>query len=250
MSKELQIIEQQQANAIVVRDELDVAITTAKAYPRNVEMVLNEVQSLISIDPEIAKGMWYSIPRGNTVIEGPSIRLAEVFLSCWGNLRVYSRIKEIGDTYVIAEAVVFDMEKNIAVIKEARRNITTKNGVRYSDDMIQQTAHGAISIVIRNALFTVIPRIFVQKALQYAKEISLRHPSERKKTPQDMFGEAVKEFSKFKLTKEQLLEHLQKKEEEINNDDITYLRGVYNALRDGELKQQDIISNKREGDIL
>lgn len=246
MNKELQVIEQQQSNAIAIREELDVAITTAKAYPRNVEMILNEVQSHISIDPDIAKGMWYTIPRGNATIEGASIRLAEVFLSCWGNLRVQSRIKEIGDTYVIAEAIVFDMEKNIAVAKEARRKITNKDGVRYSEDMIQQTAQGAISIAIRNALFTVIPRIFVQKALQYAKEISVKHPKERTKTPAEMFAEAVKEFEKFKITKEQILEHLQKKEEDINSDDIVYLRGVYNALKDGVLKAQDLIKTKKE----
>ncbi|MEM4203194.1 MAG: hypothetical protein QXS54_03900 [Candidatus Methanomethylicaceae archaeon] len=242
---QIQLYEQNN-NAILVREELDVAITTAKAYPRNIEMVLNEVQTQISIDPNIAKGMWYTFPRGNNIIEGPSMRLAEVFLSCWGNLRVQGRIKEISDTYVIAEAVVFDMERNTAVCKEARRKIINKDGVRFNEDMIQLTAQGAISIAIRNALFTIIPRIFVMRALQYAKEIAFKHPKERTKSVQELFNDAVREFSKFKISKEQLLEHLQRSEDNISNDDIIYLRGIYNAIKDGELKPNDIINSKRE----
>lgn len=234
MSTEIQLIEQ--PSAVAIREELDVAITTAKAYPRNIEAVLNEVQSYISIDPEIAKTMWYSIPRGNTVIEGPSIRLAEIFLSCWGNIRVQSRIREITDTHVVAEAIAFDIEKNIAVMKEARRRITTKDGVRYNDDLIQQTAQGAISIAIRNALFTVIPRVFIQRAMQYAKEITIKHPQQKKKSINELLAELAREFSEFNITKDQLLSHLNKKESDVTSDDIIYLRGVLNALRDGEIK--------------
>lgn len=236
---------------IVLKDDLDVSITTAKAFPRNIDLVLEDINSYISRDPEIAKSMWYEIPRGDRVIEGASVRLAEIFLSCWGNLRVQSRIKEIGDTYVVAEAIVFDLEKNIAVAKEVRRKIVNKDGIRYSDDLIQYTAQGAISIAIRNALFTVIPRVFIQKAIQYAKEITLKHPSEKKKSIKDLFSEIVKEFSPFKINKENLLKHIKKNENEIIEEDIIYLRGVLNAIKDGELKPQDFLNLKKgESDLI
>ncbi len=238
------------------RDELDVAVTTAKAYPRNIEAFLNETKSQVSISPEIARSMWYSIPRkdasGKTIaIEGPSIRLAEVVLSSWGNIRVQARIREINDTHIVAEAIVFDMEKNIAVCKEARRRIINKEGLRFSDDMIQQTAQAAMSIAMRNALFTIIPRVYIDEILRYAKEISMLHPKEKKKSLLERFADAVLKFKKFNITKEILMKHLNiKNDEEFTEKHLQYLWGLYNSLEVGDVKADDIVNSIiEEGDL-
>lgn len=229
----------------IIKEELDLAITTAKAYPRNIEDIMNEIQMAISANSNFAKSLWYAIPRDNRTIEGASVRLAELFLSSWGNIKVHSRIKEITDTYVVAEAIVFDMEKNIAVAKEARRKIIDKKGVKYTEDMIMMISQAAVSIAIRNALFTVIPRIYIINALNYAKEIATKHPNEKNKNIKDIFKEAVSNFEKLGLTKEKLLNHLGKDEKNINEEDINYLRGLYNALRDNFITIENIISTVR-----
>ena len=249
MSNEIQIVN-------TLRDELDVAVTTAKAYPRNVEAFLNEAKSQVSLSPEIARSMWYSLPRkdasGKTIaIEGPSIRLAEVVLSCWGNIRIQSRIKEIGDTYVVAEAIAFDMEKNIAICKEARRRIVNSKGLRYSEDMIQQTAQATTSIAIRNALFTIIPKVYIEDVLKYAKDIAMVHPKEKKKSLQERFAEAVEKFKRFNISKENILKHLNiKNENEFTEKHLQYLWGVYNSLDAGDIKPDDVINTIIEDNLL
>src|SRR5262249_10254376 len=79
----------------LTRDELDVQITTARQFPRNVKAVVSKITALATLDEETAQECLYALVRGkkkkkkkgnnaaegdreNKPIEGPSIRLAEI----------------------------------------------------------------------------------------------------------------------------------------------------------------------------
>ena len=121
---------------------------------------------MATLTQETAAACLYVLPRkdrdGKPVqIVGPSVRLAEICASAWGNIDFGSRIGREEQAYVIAQGFAFDLQTNTRCTFEVRRRITTREGRRYSEDLIQQTVNAAQSIALRNAIFRVIPRALV-----------------------------------------------------------------------------------------
>ena len=82
----------QEVNGDVVysqdRATIDTMITTAKAYPRNIQRATNNSIAVVSMDTETASTCTYAVPRSGKQITGPSIHLAKILAHVWGNLRV------------------------------------------------------------------------------------------------------------------------------------------------------------------
>ena len=86
------------------RNKLDVAkpdaqvmlqVQTARAFPRSIKSAMQEARSMATLDRETAGSCFYKIPRAGKMIEGPSIRLAEIMASAWGNLAIQGSIDEV-----------------------------------------------------------------------------------------------------------------------------------------------------------
>src|SRR5262245_41350484 len=107
------------------RAEIDVQIATAKKYPRHIATVKQSMLGFATLDEETARGCFYTLPRGGKAIQGPSVRLAEIAVSCYKNIRVASRIIESvtdgSSPHVTVQAVCTDIENNITVAIEKRR---------------------------------------------------------------------------------------------------------------------------------
>jgi len=162
----------------LAKSELDVAITTAKNYPRSITSFQSEVRKMCCLNEDVAEECLYALPRkdkdGKKVnIEGPSIRMAEIILSAWGNARAVSRVLSTEGDSVIAQGVFVDLQRNVTVSKEVRRRITRSNGSRYSEDMISVTANAASSIAVRNAILAGIPKAFWNAAYEDAKKTAV-----------------------------------------------------------------------------
>src|SRR3972149_11533333 len=84
---------------------IDMQISTAKAYPRNITKATNNAIAIVSMDVETAKTCTYSVPRGGKAITGPSVHLAKILAQVWGNLRVDAKVVGIDKTQVTSEAV-------------------------------------------------------------------------------------------------------------------------------------------------
>src|SRR5499427_10737281 len=73
--------------ATLQKSEIDQQIATAKRYPRSMTKLMSTAGQLVTTDVETADEMIYALPRGGKVIEGPSVRFAEVLAYSWGNSR-------------------------------------------------------------------------------------------------------------------------------------------------------------------
>lgn len=155
------------------KSEIDMQISTAKAYPRTVIKAMDESKAMISISPEIAAGCFYSLTKGGNIITGPSIRLAEILMSSWGNCNVGGRVIEESEEWVTVQGVAHDLETNVRFTSEIRRRITKKDGKRYSTDVIQSTIGAAIAIGIRNAIFKIVPTSIINELDRFAREKAL-----------------------------------------------------------------------------
>lgn len=220
------------ALAEITSAEVDVQIRTAKHYPRSIAKFKDDAISLACLTPETALSCWYSLPRGGKEIEGPSIRLAEICASAWGNLRYGSRIIGEDRNFITAQGFAHDLERNQAASFEVKRRITNKSGVRFQPDMIAVTANAACSIALRNAIFRVVPRALVEFVLLKARACAA---GEIKSV--EVARVAILEyFAKLKVSKDLLLGTLGRASiDDVTQDDIVNLRSVAKHIKDGEM---------------
>jgi len=143
-------------------DGLDTQIATAKQYPRNLKTFVEQTTALVCKNESTAASCVYALPRGGKTIEGRTVRFAEIVALNYGNLRIADRIVMEGQKEVVAEAIAFDMEKNVAIKSEVPMSIVNKDGERYNDDMILMTKRAAQSKARRNAILTIVPPVMTE----------------------------------------------------------------------------------------
>jgi hypothetical protein len=234
--------------------EIDSQIATANKYPRSITQFSQDIITHATLTPEVAGSMYYRLPRGKDdsgktkFIEGASIRMAEVAASSYRNLRFGSRIISVDEKFITAYAFCHDLEKNIACAVEVRRRITYSDkggrpGARYNDDMIGVTGAAAAAIALRNAIFKVIPLAYIHPALEQAKETFLgknRPISERRKS-------AMEYWLKAGATEAEIFHALGIKGiEDMGNEELLSLIGMYQAIKAGELTFEAAIKGPRE----
>lgn len=222
----------------LVRAEIDTQVATAHAYPRSVSRVVKNVNSLVTISEEAAQECNYALPRGGKPITGPSVRLAEIVASQWGNCRVSARVVHVDriEKFVEAEGLFHDLETNTATSARVRRRITDKNGRLYNDDMITVTGNAACSIAKRNAILGGVPKAVWNEAYQTA----LRTIKGDVKTLPERRDGAFKAFAAFGVTPEQIVAALDLGGiEDITLEHLATLIAMHKAIKDGEQKVED-----------
>lgn len=221
------------ANAVesMTRGEADIAITTAKKFPRSISKFRQDAMSMATADVDVAASCFYRLQRGGKVIEGPSARLAEIIASAWGNMKFGARVVAEDDKFITAQGVAHDLEKNVFTSIEVRRRITDKNGNRFNDDMIVMTGNAAASIALRNAIFKTIPFSYAKVVYEQAKKTAI---GDAKTLGQRRAG-MVDAFAKIGVTQEMLLNFVgQSSMEDVGLREIETLIGTFSAIRDGD----------------
>lgn len=241
MNNEIIEIKQSEMLQAINRSEVDMQIATAKQYPRNLPDVLNKIATYATMDKETAEDCFYVLRRkdanGNdNIIEGLSVRMAEIIAGAWGNLRVQTRIIGNDGRMITAQAICHDLETNFAVSKEVKRCITNKYGKTYSEDMQAVTGNAAASIAFRNAVLTVIPKAVTKKIINNVKQVALGQSLDLETSRQNM----IQYFAKLGVSEEMLLEYLGiKKREEIDKEAVFELRATANAIKEGTTSVQE-----------
>lgn len=232
-----EIIEIKQADMLqaINRAEIDIQISTAKQYPRDLQQVLNKIGTYATMDKETAEDCFYVLRREgangqSSVIEGLSVRMAEIIASSWGNLRVQSRIIGNDGRMITAQAICHDLETNLAVSKEVKRRITNKYGKTYSEDMQVVTGNAASSIAFRNAVLAVIPKAVTKRIINEVKKVALGQSIDLEQSRQNVLAY----FGKLGVTNEQIFHYLGIKAiEQIDKQMIFELRATRNAIEEG-----------------
>lgn len=218
------------------RSEVDIQISTAKQYPRNLSEVLNKIATYATMDIETAEDCFYVLRRNNSAIEGLSVRMAEIIAGAWGNLRVQTRIIGNDGKTITAQGVCHDLETNVAVSVEVKRRITDKFGKTFSEDMQVVTGNAASAIAYRNAVLKVVPKAVTKKVIAEVKQVALGQSLDLETSRQNM----IAYFAKLGVTEEMLLEYLElKKREEIDKEAVFELRATANAIKEGTTTVQE-----------
>jgi hypothetical protein len=213
------------------RANIDIQVTTAKKYPRNLKVVLDNILWLATQDKETAENCFYALKRDGKVIRGASIRLAEIISNCYGNIRASARIIANDGKLVTAQGLCWDLENNVAYSVEVRRKITNKDGKPFSEDMQVVTSNAACAIAIRNAVFKCIPLALTSRVQDKIKQVMMGE----EKDFATIRKNAVDYFEKQGVGVKNILALFEKRTiEELTREDVFDLRGIATAIKDGD----------------
>jgi hypothetical protein len=237
MSEEIQIIEVSALEAIT-KAEIDMQVATAKKYPRDLKKSISDVLALATVDQQTAAGCFYAKPQGEKTIEGPSVRLAEIVASSWGNIRSGSRILSDDGKSIRSQGFCHDLEKNTAIQVEVIKRVTYKDGKRYSDDMIVTASNAANSVALRNAIFRVIPMAVFNSIMSEIKQVAIG--SNTGESIEKRASNAVGYFEKLGVSKERIFAVVGKKSiKEFDDDSLVLLTGLKTSLADKEITLEE-----------
>jgi hypothetical protein len=215
--------------------QIDVQISTAKAYPRVIKRCLEDAIAIATMDKETAATCTYSLPRGGKTLTGPSVHLAKILAQVWGNMRIEAKVVAVDMKHVISEAICFDLEKNIAIKTQVKRSIINKTGGRFNDDMITVTGNAANSIALRNAILSVIPRAVVDRVYNEARKTITGDLSDATKLLKKRKEVFEKLQTTYEVTEKEILGVVGKASvDHITPDDLMVLIGIGTAIKDGE----------------
>lgn len=216
---------------LIERAQIDMQISTAKKYPRDVSRVKKKMLEFATLDEETAESCFYTLTREGKNIQGPSVRLAEIAVSCYGNLRAASRLIDNDGKTVTSQGVCHDLENNTLISVEVKRRITGKNGRTYSEDMQVVTGNAANSISFRNAVFKVIPGALVKPVYEAAKAVAVGDAS----TLSTKRTKIISRLNSMQATTDRILHKLGKTSiENIGLEDLEVLIGLGTAIKDGD----------------
>lgn len=234
------------AISLITKAEIDTQIATAHAFPRSISRFIKDVESMATLTPEIAESCIYALPRAGKMLEGPSVRLAEIVASAYGNLRTGARVIFNDGTHVIAQGITHDLEKNIMHTEEVRRSILQheyKGGVktgkmiRMNEDMQTVAGRAACAIAYRNSIFKVVPAAMIEKVIDKVKEI-IKGTAETLGTRRKL---AIKYFVDLGIKEQEIFAVLEVTgEEDIDLEKFGLLRGMCSAHRNGEASTESL----------
>lgn len=231
----------------IERANVDSQIATAKQYPRDLRRAINNSIAMATLDVPTAQSCGYALPRGGKPITGPSVHLAKLIVSNYGNIRAEAKVVQITDKQVISRGTCWDLENNVATAFEVRRSIIGRTGQRFSEDMITVTSNAANSIAYRNAVFSVIPRAITGKVYQAAQHFIAGDLSDEDK----LIATRKKCIDYFKdeydITEEEVIMICGKQTvNQIKAEQIVLLRGIIQSLRDGDTTVDELMKPYRK----
>jgi hypothetical protein len=206
-------------------------IATAKRFPRSLKTFKDRALEMATLDQETAESCIYALPRDGKTIEGPSSRFAEILASAYGNMRIEGRPVDDDGRFITARGTAFDIQNNVLIAFETKRRITSKNGKRFSDDMVGVTSNAATSIAIRNAVLKVVPKAFWGPVYDACRQVAVGDAS----TLVGRRDKMLAYFLKLGVTHEKVFRLLEiKGAEDITLEHLATLKGLATAIKEGD----------------
>lgn len=236
------VILKQGKNIVQTKVPYQTAIVVQK--PRSLDAIVNKVMKECEYAGQSFYYSWeIQGKRGKARVEGGSIGLAAALVREWGNCACPVVLEESEDSWVMT-ATFIDMETgaNIQRIYRYRKDrvIPGRYEASRSEDMAFQAAQ---SRAIRNVVLMAMPRWLVEKAIDKAKECEI------KKIDYEGIAaatdKAVRFLAGYGVTEQQIMDKVGKPKSEWVSDDIANLRGVAQALKDGQIRPEEVFSVKK-----
>jgi hypothetical protein len=219
--------------------EIQAMVFMAKQFPRDEIAAMNRIKTACS-RKALADVAMYEYPRGGTKVTGPSIRLAEVLLQSWGNMKcgVIELDNSPGESKAMSYA--WDIETNaydekIFTVKHIR---DTKQGAKTltdNRDIYEKVANEGARRK-RACIMAVIPAWVIEEAVEQCEKTLTSG------NPEPLIDRIRKLLDKFKdqgVSKEMIEKYMGYKVDLFTEKDGLKLTKVYTAIKDGVAKKEE-----------
>jgi hypothetical protein len=234
--------------------EIQAALIIAQKFPRRPSQSFENIMAACE-RPFLAEQAMYAYPRGNQVVTGPSIRLAEVLAQNWGNIECGIRELSQSDGVSEVEAYAWDYQTNyrsnkIFHVPHERHTKQGKKRLTDPRDIYELVANQG-SRRLRACILAVIPGDIVEAAVKKCEKTL----SSGKEPIGDRIRKLIEAFNEMDVKVEHLEERLGHKLEVTSEAELVTLRAIYKSLKDGMASREDfftiggLISNEQSGSI-
>ncbi|MBN1980531.1 MAG: hypothetical protein JW795_03305 [Chitinivibrionales bacterium] len=250
------------AVAVQARALVEARYILAMKHPRDLDQVRQNMMKECK-RPRFADVARYHKPIGNGV-EGPSIRFAEMGVRCMRNIDV-STLTVLDDTKKrIVKVSVNDIEANVpysqdvTITKSVERRskkqgdivlaqrINSKGQTVYiieaTDDDILNKQNALISKAIRTLSLRLIPGDIVDECMDIISETMA---AKIKADPDSEKRKIFDAFAEIGISVDSLKSYLGNDGSTITPKELTTLRAIYTAIKDGETTWQEVIDEKK-----
>lgn len=225
--------------------EVQAMMVIAKKFPRDMVTAYNRIIKQCERYSLAEQGV-YSFPRGNEIVTGPSIRLAEVMAQNWGNLDFGIRELERRSGVSIAESYCWDLETNVRQTKifEVPHEIELKGGkkkILTSPRDIYEIVANNGARRLRACILGIIPG-----DISEAAEARCRQTMEKgdgKKTLVQRIRDMVEAFEKIGVTQAMIEKRLKHEIGITVAQEIVEMTSVYHSVRDKQASRWDFFDN-------
>lgn len=251
------------AAAESVKARIQAQYLVALSHPRSYDQSRFRVMEACR-RPAFADKVEYKKPVGKTTITGPSIRFAELALREWGNIDYANTVIYDDEMNRRINVVITDLETNttfsssIQITKTVERKDNKGRDViserinsygekiyivKATEDEILTKQAAMISKALRNEGLRLIPQEIIEEAIDIArltqqKDVSSNMDEARKKIS-DAFGG-------LGIQPKHLEEYLGHPMSMCVPAEITDLRAIFNAIKNGEAKWNDFVSEDED----
>lgn len=218
----------------------------ARQFPRDTELAMQRTLQECQ-QKSLAEAAQYEYKRGDTVVRGPSIRLAEVLARNWGNIAYGVREVESTADGTLVEAYAWDLETNVAdnkvfTIKNER---STKNGsykLKDSRDIYENMANNAARRK-RACILSILPGWYVDAAVEECdKTLKKALTCGGKIGLEEIRSQMAQAFAAMDVTPDMICEKIGRDIDHLTENDIVQLRRLYTTIKDGFVKPQDVFN--------
>jgi hypothetical protein len=244
-------------------------MTVALARPRDVDGVriklLKECDRVGFADEAI-----YLKPMGggSDPLEGLSIRFAEAAIQLMGNIDVQCPVVYDDDDKRIVQVTVLDLETNAAYssgitimkrverkwLREGQQAIssrvkedgTTVHLVYATDDQVMNQQNALKSKAIRTEGLRLVPVWLKEECLQRCYETLDKKEKGTAEDPDKQRKALFEKYAAVGVTPEQVKTWLGHDPDTMNAFELRALRGLYNAIKDGEATWKDAMENREK----
>lgn len=229
-----------QASSSREMEEVKGQIFMARQFPRNVFQAEQRILDACK-RPSLAQTAVYRYPRGGSMVEGPSIRLAEVLAQNWGNIAFGVKELEQKNGESVAMAYAWDLETNVRQekvftvphVRKAKGKLKKLDDPRDIYEMVAN--QGARRL--RACILGIIPGDIVEAAIE---ECNKTLAGNNKEPLKDRIAKALEAYKNhFRVTQEMIEDRFGYKAEAFTEYDFLELIKIFNSLKDGMSKVED-----------
>lgn len=218
--------------------EVQAAVVMAKKFQRDEAVATDKILKSCT-RPNLAEQALYAYPRGNQIVTGPSIRLAEAIAQHWGNIQYGIRELEQVDGSSTMEAYAWDLETNTRQSKifhaqHVRRAQGNNHQLDDPRDIYEMTANlGARRM--RACILGIIPGDVIDAAVKQC-EIT---QTQQEGATEEQIAKMVTAFAEHGVSKEMLAQRLGHSIDTAVSAELVQLRRVFGSIKDGIGKVSD-----------